>query len=174
VRPGETVLVVGSGGVGVLAVQLARALGAEVLATASGGRKADALRDLGVIRVLDHRTDWTAELPAGGVDHVVDAIGAATLERSIRSVAAGGQISLAGAFTGDAEPIDPALFGPGRFFTLRRIAVGNRTQLEALVAFVAEHDLQPVIDRTFPFEQAAEAYRYLAARRHLGKVVITI
>ena len=177
VLAGESVLVIGSGGVGLLAIQLAQALGAQVLATASGGRKAEVLKDLGVAQVLDHRTDWVDDLTAhlgGGADHVVDTIGTVTLERSIRSAAPGGQISVIGTIAEGAAPIDPAVFGPGKPFSLRRIAVGSRTQLEALVAFVAEHDLHPVIDRTYRFEEALDAYRYVAGRRHLGKVVISV
>jgi NADPH:quinone reductase-like Zn-dependent oxidoreductase len=177
VLAGESVLVVGSGGVGLLAVQLAQALGAQVLATASGGRKAEVLKDLGITQVLDHRTDWVDDLTGhlgGGADHVLDTVGPVTVERAIRSASAGGQISSIGTIAEGAVPIDPALFGPGRLFSLRRIAVGSRTQLEALVAFVAEHELHPVIDRTFRFEEAVDAYRYLAGRRHVGKVVITV
>jgi NADPH:quinone reductase-like Zn-dependent oxidoreductase len=178
VRAGDTVLTLGTGGVALFAVQLAAALGARVIAATSSERKAELLRGLGAAEVLDYRSrpDWhtvVRELTDGrGVEHVVETVGPATLERSIRSVAFDGHVAMIGVFPDDTARFDLNVFA-GRLFTLRRIAVGSRSDLEAVGRFMADHRLGPVIDRVFPFEDAPAAFAHLAARRHTGKVVVS-
>src|SRR5437762_2497460 len=137
VAVGQTVLVLGTGGVALAAVQLAVALGARVVGATSGEAKVELLRRLGATHVIDYqaRRDWHTELleltDGRGVEHVVETVGPATLERSIRSTAFDGHIAMIGVFDGPDVRFDPRVF-QGRLLTIRRIAVGSRAGLEAL------------------------------------------
>ena len=131
------------------------------------GTDVKVLRRGGHPRMLQPPTPFGHEM-AG----TVEAVGPATLSRSMRSLGFDGQLAMVGVIAGD-EPVDPSLFA-GRLFTLRRVAVGSRDGLEALAAFVAEHGIRPVIDTVFPFDSAVAAYEYFAGRRHTGKVVISV
>ncbi|GAA2170980.1 MULTISPECIES: zinc-dependent alcohol dehydrogenase family protein [Glycomyces] len=175
VQPGETVVVQGSGGVSLSALQLAKALGAKVIATTSSPEKARRLRELGADGVVDYTAspDWAAEvrdLTAGrGADRVVDVTG--LLAASLRAVKLGGHIACVGFISGAAQPIDPAaMFAAAA--TLRPVAVGSRSQFLAMNRLIGSARLRPVIDRAFPFEQAPDAFRYYASGAALGKVVI--
>ncbi|MFE6859554.1 NAD(P)-dependent alcohol dehydrogenase [Nocardia sp. NPDC057668] len=179
VGPGETVLTVGTGPVGLFAVQYAKLLGARVVSITSSAAKAERLRALGADEVIDRTAtpDWeqaVLDLTGGnGVEHVVDAVGLLTLPKSLAAAAYNAQVTLIGAFPAPAgaEPADPL---GGKFLSVRRIAVGSRADFEAMNAAVAAHRLRPVIDRVFPFDEAVEAYRYFAERDPFGKVVITV
>ena len=179
VVPGSTVLTLGAGSIAVFAIQFAKALGARVIATTSGAGKASRLAALGADEVVDYRAvaDWEREvlrLTGGrGVDHIVEAVGPATLERSLRCAGWDADIGLMGVF-GDADSrLDPRAFS-GRLLTLRRIAVGSRGDFEAMNRTIEAHRLRPVIDRVFAFGDAEAAYRHLADGAHLGKVLIRI
>ena len=177
-RAGETVLTLGSGGVSLFALQLARLSGARVIATTGSEEKAERLRALGANEVINYRETpaWderVRELTGGrGVDHVVEVVG--TLARSLKSVTIEGEVAFVGLLSDEAraEPLDPYLL-----FTsvalVRVVAVGSRAQFTAMNRAIAEHRLRPVIDRVFPFAEAPEAYRYYQAARPFGKVVIT-
>jgi NADPH:quinone reductase-like Zn-dependent oxidoreductase len=176
VRAGETVLTLGTGGVSLWAVQLAAAMGATVVATTGDDAKAEVLTRLGATAVVNYRTapDWPAavrELTGGrGADHVVEVAG--TLPASIAATAFGGQVDVVG-FLGSPTPVDPsAIFTGG--VTLRPLAIGSRAQLAELVRVVAAHRLHPVVDRTFPFEQALDAFAHYCAGKAVGKVVISV
>ncbi|WP_214401243.1 zinc-dependent alcohol dehydrogenase family protein [Pseudonocardia lacus] len=176
VRAGETVLTLGTGGVSLWAVQLATAMGATVIATTGDDAKAGVLTRLGASAVVNYRTapDWPAavrELTGGrGVDHVVEVAG--TLPASVAATAFGGQVGIVG-FLGAAAPIDPyAVFTGG--VTLRPLAVGSTAQLAELVRVVAAHRLRPVVDRTFAFDRAPEAFAHYRAGEAVGKVVISV
>jgi NADPH:quinone reductase-like Zn-dependent oxidoreductase len=173
---GETVLTLGTGAVALFAVQLAKLLGACVIAITSSENKAETLTTLGADEVVNSTAtpDWdqaVLELTGRrGVDHVVETIGAATLARSITSAAFNSEIALIGSF-GDWATFDGRALG-GRFVTIRRTTVGSRAAFEAMNHVIAQHGLRPVIDRVFPFSQAKDAYGHLEACRHVGKVVI--
>ncbi|MEU2236739.1 zinc-dependent alcohol dehydrogenase family protein [Streptomyces vietnamensis] len=175
VRPGDTVVVQGSGGVSLFALQFAKALGARVIATTSSPAKAARLRELGADAVVDYAAtpDWAGEVRAltdgRGADRVVDVAG--LLHESVRAITLGGTVVCVG-FTGrTAPPLDPhALFASGA--TIRSVAVGSRAQFTAMNAFVEKHGLRPVVDRVFPFDRAVDAYRHYAAGTSFGKVVI--
>lgn len=177
-RPGQTVLTLGSGGVSLFALQLARLGGARVIATTSSPDKAQRLRALGADAVVDYREagDWPAEvrrLTGGrGVDRVVE-VGGATALQSLRATAIGGELALVGsvAGAGTALPLD-AVLGAG--VVLRPIAVGSCAQLRALTEAVAAGTLRPVIDRSFGFDEARAAFAYFAEGRSFGKVVIRV
>ncbi|HEY9546446.1 MAG TPA: NAD(P)-dependent alcohol dehydrogenase [Solimonas sp.] len=176
---GQTVLVQGSGGVSIFALQLARSFGCRVIATTSSDEKAARLRELGADATVNYRqhpqwSDVVRELTDGrGVDRIVEVGGPGTLEQSIACVAFNAQIALVGFVGGLGAQINPRLMMRSGLST-HSIAVGNRGDLEKLLAAMGITQLQPVIDRVFPFSRAVEAYRYLQAQAHLGKVVITV
>jgi len=179
VRAGHSVLTQGSGGVSIFAVQLARLLGARVIATTSSGGKAERLRSLGADEVVDYLAEpkWGERVRAltdgRGVDRVVEVGGPATVNQSLRAVARGGEVVLIGFLTEENPGIDYFhLKGTGA--TVRAISVGDRTNLEETVRAVATSGIRPVIDRVFAFEEAKEAFAHLQAARHFGKVVIRV
>jgi NADPH:quinone reductase-like Zn-dependent oxidoreductase len=176
---GDTVLTQGSGGVSVFALQFARLLGARVIATTSTPEKAERLKALGASEVINYKetTDWdekARELTDGrGVDCVVEIGGPGTIAMSLSALTVGGHISLIGAsLTPSGTVLDPLML-TGRGITLGSISVGSRTDFEVMNRAIAMHRLRPVIDRTFPFAEAKEAYRHFEGRGHFGKVVIT-
>ncbi|MCB8900997.1 MULTISPECIES: NAD(P)-dependent alcohol dehydrogenase [unclassified Streptomyces] len=174
--PGDTVVVQGSGGVSLFALQFAKALGARVIATTSGPAKAARLRELGADEVVDYSAtpDWATEVRTftggRGADRIVDVAG--LLHESIRAIALAGTIACVGFVGNAATPLDTgALFASGA--TVRTVAVGSRAQFTAMNAFIGTHGLRPVIDRVFPFDAAADAYRHYAAGGPFGKVVVS-
>lgn len=177
VAAGETVLVQGTGGVSVFALQLAKLLGARVIATSSSDAKLERVRTLGADETINYRTtpDWgkaAAKLAGGdGVDHVVEVGGAGTLDQSIRAVRPGGTISLIGVLAGGAAPVNltPVLMQDIR---VQGVLVGHRQSFEAMVRAVAHHRLEPVVDRVFGFDEAPAAFEYLASQKHIGKVCL--
>lgn len=177
VRAGDTVLVQGTGGVAVFAIQLARAAGARVIATSSSDDKLARARQLGAAETINYRRTpaWderVRELTAGaGVDLVVDVAGGPELARSIAAVRRGGQVSLVGLVAGATAQIDilPLL---GRNIRVQGIYVGSRDHLEALIRALVLHRIHPVIDRVYRFDQAGEAIAALGRGGHLGKLVI--
>ncbi|MCX4092037.1 zinc-dependent alcohol dehydrogenase family protein [Nocardia sp. alder85J] len=176
VLPGETVLTVGTGTVALFAVQFARLRGARVLSVTSSAEKAKRLRDLGADETIDRgeHPDWeqvVVELTGGhGVDHVVEAVGPPTLAKSVAASAFNARVTVIGVFPSDGPAAgDP--FG-GRYLSIRRIAVGSRADFEEMNRALTAHRLGPVIDRVFPFEAAAEAYRYFRDGNPFGKVVL--
>lgn len=181
VKAGDTVLALGTGGVSVAALQLAKAAGARVAITSSSDAKLDLARSLGADIAINYRTtpDWPAELAratgGAGADIVVETGGQATLSQSISAAAVNGRIVIIGALagaTGGGLPNYGSIIGKG--LTLRGIAEGSRAMLERLVGAVAENGIEPVIARTFGFDQAPEAYRYLESGSHVGKVLIRV
>ena len=177
-QAGDTVLTLGSGGVSLFALQFAKLFGARVIATTSGEEKAQRLKALGADSVINYRRtpDWhgaVRELTGGrGVDCVVEVGGAGTLEKSIKSIAASGQISLVGGLAKDASTIDINVLR-SNVFTLRYIAVGSRAQFIAMNRAISVSRLKPVIDRVFPFDDARAAYRYYEDGQSFGKVIIS-
>jgi len=173
----ETVLTLGSGPVSLFALQLAKALGAKVIATTSDDGKAARLRALGADHVVNYRAqpewgDQVRVLTEGvGVDRVVEVAGA-SLAQSLRATRLGGHVSLVGTRGGPAQVDVAAIFGAGA--TVRPIAVGSRMQLEAMAEAVARHHLHPVIDRVFPFGQAPEAFAHYLSGANFGNVVIRL
>lgn len=176
---GHTVLVQGTGGVSIFALQLAKSFGCRVIATTSSDEKAERLRMLGADSVVNYAQtpQWGAvvrNLTGGrGVDRVVEVGGPGTLEQSIASTAFNAQIALVGFVGGLEGQINPRLLMRGGLST-HSIAVGSRMDLARLLAAAEATQLRPVIDRVFPFSQAADAYRHLEGRGHFGKIVINV
>jgi NADPH:quinone reductase-like Zn-dependent oxidoreductase len=177
VRAGESVLVLGTGGVSLLALQIAKAAGAQVIATSSSDDKLARVRALGADKTVNYSAtpDWgaaAADLAGGGVDHVVEVGGAGTLKQSIAAVGFGGEIALIGVLTREGDTNPHGLMFKGA--SIRGIFVGSRGMATRLNAFVDAHAIKPVIDQTFSLEDALEAYRYQASPALFGKVVITL
>ncbi|MBL0408404.1 NAD(P)-dependent alcohol dehydrogenase [Microvirga aerilata] len=178
-QPGQTVLVQGTGGVALFALQVARMFGARVLAITSTDEKAEKLKGLGAESVVNYRTfpDWDREILAltdgRGVDKVVDIAGDKTIVKSAAATRKGGDITIVGfvsGFGGGLPPIDIL----SRSLTIAGTAIGPRENFEALLAAMAMHEVRPVIDQVFPFAEYCEAYRRIASGNHVGKVVIDV
>jgi NADPH:quinone reductase-like Zn-dependent oxidoreductase len=178
VKAGETVLTQGMGGVSVFAVQLAKAFGARVIATTSSPEKALRLRELGADEVIDYRTslDWADQVRAltggRGVDRVVEVGGPGTLAQSVKAVAYGGQISLVGVLAGAEGGIDFMTMFLSQA-TFQPIVVGSRRDLEDLCRVMEQHQIRPVIDSVFSFDEAKAGWTHYADRKVTGKVVIS-
>lgn len=179
VMPGETVLVIGTGGVSMFALQFARLAGARVLALSSSDAKLERARQLGAETGVNYRKtpEWDVEVlrltQGRGVDHVIEVGGAGTLGRSINSAASGGRIQLIGVLTGRGEP--PSPYGLlAKQASIQGVYVGSRGHFERMNAAIASHKVEPVIDRVFSFDDAPAAYRHLEQGVHFGKIVIRL
>lgn len=176
IKAGETVLTLGTGGVSIFAIQFARAFGAKVIATSSSDEKLAKTKQIGADETINYRStpDWdkvVLEMTNGkGVDHVVEVGGVGTLAKSVRSVRTGGHIALIGALetAGEFNPIPVFM----KAIKMQGIFVGSRAMFEAMNAKLAEHSLRPVIDRTFEFDEAREALKYMTSGSHFGKIVV--
>jgi NADPH:quinone reductase-like Zn-dependent oxidoreductase len=178
-RPGQTVLTLGSGDVSLFAIQFARLLGCRVIATTSSDAKADRLRAMGADHIINYEQtpDWAQEvhrLTAGaGADLVVETQGPATIEQSIRSCGLYGQIVLLWVVGDEPTSLQISDVAYARTMaTIRREFVGSRADLEAMNQAIGFHRLRPVIDRVFGFDEAPDAYRYFLTGASFGKVVI--
>lgn len=177
-KEGDTVLTLGTGGVSIFAIQFAKIFGAKVIATSSSDEKLARVRQLGADETINYRTreDWdkaVLELTGGrGVDHVVEVGGTGTLARSVKAVRVGGHIALIGALdmAGEFNPIPVFMKG----IRMQGIFVGSRQMFEDLNAFLVKENIKPVIDRTFGFDEAKEALRYMESGSHFGKIVVKI
>lgn len=178
-KAGDSVLVLGTGGVSLLALQLAQAAGARVIATSSNPEKEQRLKALGAAATINYKAhpEWHQEVlkatGGAGVDCVVEVGGAGTLKQSMLSLAYAGKIAMIGVlsgFSGDTNPHTVMLKGG----SMHGIFVGNRAMFEQLVRAVEVNDIHPVIDRVFRLEESPAAYQYLQSQAHFGKVVISI
>jgi NADPH:quinone reductase-like Zn-dependent oxidoreductase len=175
-QAGETVLVEGSGGASVFALQFAIALGATVIATSSSAEKSDRLRALGASHVVNYRDDenWGAtirDMTGGGVDHVMDVGGASTLPQAITATRVGGSVVLIGMLGGymvELNLIDVML----RQQKIRPIGVGNRAMQQRMVEAIGPLGIRPVIDAVFPFSKITQAMQHQLSGQHFGKIVI--
>lgn len=176
-KAGKTVLLLGTGGVSIFALQFARAAGARVIITSSSNAKLDRARDLGAHETINYveNPQWAKqvmELTGGrGADHILEVGGPGTIEQSIEAVRVGGHIAYVGVLTGGA--INPVGI-MRKSIRLQGVYVGSRSMFEDMNRALTLHGLMPVIDRTFPFAEAPEAFRHMKAARHFGKIVITI
>jgi NADPH:quinone reductase-like Zn-dependent oxidoreductase len=178
-RPGDSVLILGSGGVALMAILLAKAAGARTIVTTSGPERAEQILALGAEHVIDRSAtpDWAAEarrLTGGhGVDRVLELGGAGTLLQSIRATRTGAQIILIGNVTGNsAELFLPAILT--RQLTLRAVTVGSKAQFAALNRALEAHTLRPVIGARHGFADAPDAFRTLEAGTAFGNICIDI
>jgi NADPH:quinone reductase-like Zn-dependent oxidoreductase len=178
-KPGISVLAQGTGGVSIFALQFARLAGARVIITSSSDKKLERAAGMGATDLINYKTvpDWdqkTIELTNGiGVDHVVEVGGPGTLARSMNAVRVGGRISFIGLLTGPESTVNPMPI-LGKQIQVQGIFVGSREMFEAMNRAIGLHQLRPVIDRVFAFDEARDALRYLESGAHFGKVVIRL
>ena len=178
-KAGDSVLIQGTGGVSVFALQFARASGCTVIATSSSDAKLERLKAMGADHLINYRTtpEWGAkavELTGGfGVDHVVEVGGAGTLPQSITACRIGGHISLIGVLTGFAGPI-PTVQIMGKQIRLIGITVGTRREQQEMIRAIDANGIRPVIDRHFPLADLAVAFRHQESGAHFGKIVVDI
>lgn len=176
-RPGQTVLTLGTGGVSLFALQLAKALGLRVIITSSSDEKLNRARALGADETINYRktSDWervVLEMTGGvGVDLTVETAGPGTLDQSLKVTRAGGTIALMGALTGRQGAISTGTLMMKRI-TLAGILVDSRAAFAALRDFVSQHKIEPVISHCFAFEDLPAALRAMEAGEHFGKIVV--
>jgi len=176
---GQTLLLLGTGGVSMFALQLGKALGCRCIVTSSSDVKLERARQLGADCTINYKTntEWhglVREFTDGrGVDQVVEVGGAGTLARSLAATKVGGTISLIGVLANTEQ--QPSVF-PAALdcITIHGVYVGSRAMHQDLLSAVVEHRIEPVIDRIFPFSAVREAYGYFASQAHVGKVVLKI
>lgn len=175
---GETVLLLGTGGVSLFALQFAKVLGAKVLITSSSDEKLARAKELGADETINYKAfpNWEEKVyeltQRQGVDQVIEVGGAGTLEKSLRSVGVGGRISLIGVLAGAGDVNHTQILM--KSIDVQGIYVGSREMFEAMNRAIALHQIKPVVDRVFPFIEAKEAYRHLQSGAHFGKIVIQI
>lgn len=174
---GETVLVQGTGGVSIFALQFAKLAGAQVIITSSSDEKLEHAKSLGADFGINYRTtpDWdkrTRELTGGvGVDHVVEVGGAGTFGKSLRAIKIGGHIGLIGNLSGNATEVN-LIHILMQNVRIQGVLVGSRDTFEAMNRSIALHHMRPVIDRVFPFEEARKAFDHMTSGSHFGKICI--
>jgi NADPH:quinone reductase-like Zn-dependent oxidoreductase len=174
IRPGETVLVQGSGGVALFALQFARMAGARVIATSGSPEKAERLKALGASYVVDrNEPDWGKAVRAlsdGGVDHVVEVAGG-DLSQSLKALRTGGHLCLVGVLS--RKPIQ---FPPAEMIHTNRritgITVGSRRHLSEMIAAIELHGLRPQVDSTYSLPDLPKAFARFQAQRHFGKITV--
>jgi len=179
VKPGSTVLVQGTGGVSVFALQFAKAAGARVIATSSSDAKLERMRALGADELINYKDvpEWgvkALELTGGqGVDCVVEIGGAGTLDQSMTASRVGGHVAMIGVLAGFAGPVQTAML---MFKNLRvqGLTVGSRAMQLDMIAGIEANGIKPVIDSHFPLAALADAFRHQASNQHFGKIVVDI
>lgn len=176
-QAGDTVLIEGSGGMSILALQLAKAAGATIFATTSSPAKAERLKEMGAVQVVNYKEDprWGKtinKLSGGGVDHVLDVGGGSTMKQSIEAAAIGGHVASIGVLGGGraGEIVFPKLFF--KHIRMTGLAVGSNMMQQKLVRAINVIGMKPIIDKSFGFDQLADAFRYQEAGRHFGKIVL--
>jgi NADPH:quinone reductase-like Zn-dependent oxidoreductase len=177
IKPGDTVLVLGTGGVSIWGLQFAKAAGCRVIATTSRDAKAQRLQALGADAVVNYKThdDWDKQVmgltDGRGVDVVIEVGGAGTLQRSYNALARGGKIGLIGVLTqGTSNPHTLMMKGG----SLHGIFVGDRGLFEQMNRGIDANGIKPLIDKVFPFEAAKDAFRHQQSGDFMGKIVISV
>ena len=176
-KPGDTVLVQGTGGVSIFALQFAKMAGATVIATSSSDAKLERLKSLGADHLINYRqtANWgelAREMTGGrGVDHIVEVGGPATLNQSMLAARVGAHISVIGILTGLAGDVSivTALIKQLR---LQGLIVGNRTQQQDMVKAIDANNMHPIVDKVFPLELIVDAFQYQETNQHFGKICL--
>lgn len=176
VQAGDTVLVLGTGGVSIFALQFANLIGARTIVTSSSDEKLEKARQLGAWQTINYRENekwWplVREMTDGrGVDHVVEVGGAGTFDQSVRATRSGGHVSLIGVLAGPAKVnLTRVLMNNIR---VQGVLVGSRDTFEAMNRAVAQHGMRPIVDRVFDFEELPAAFEYLKSGGHFGKLAV--
>ncbi len=176
-QAGDKVLIEGTGGMSIFALQLAKAAGAKVYATSSSPEKAERLKEMGVEAVVNYKEDerWgktISRLTGGGVDHVLDVGGGSTMKNSIEAAAIGGHIASIGILGNGrkGEITFPKLFF--KHLRMTGLAVGSKEMQNKMVDAINISGLKPIIDKRFKLEELADAFRYQESGKHFGKIVL--
>jgi len=178
-KPGDTVLVQGTGGVSIFALQFAKAAGARAIATSSSDEKLERVRALGADHTINYKEveAWgpkALELTGGrGVDCVVEVGGPGTLDQSMLAARVGGHIALIGVLTGVAGPVQTALLF-SKNLTVQGLTVGSRAMQQAMIAAIEANGTKPVVSDSFALADLADAFRHQEANRHFGKIAVEI
>jgi NADPH:quinone reductase-like Zn-dependent oxidoreductase len=179
VKPGDTVLILGTGSVSLFALQFAKEAGAQVIATSSSEEKLEKLRRLGADSVINYKAvpDWgqkAKDLTDGrGVDHVIEVGGPGTLAQSITACRTGGHIALIGVLTGFTGEVSiPALFS--NQIQISGISIGSRADQGDMIRAINANRLKPVIDRSFPLQEIVAAFKHYESQTHFGKVCLEL
>jgi NADPH:quinone reductase-like Zn-dependent oxidoreductase len=176
---GQSVLLLGTGGVSIFGLQLAHAMGIIAIVTSSSDAKLARAKALGAACGINYKTtpDWdkaAVEFTGGrGVDHVLEVGGGATLTRSFGAIRHGGKISIIGSVSGGATEINPGLIFSKRA-NVQGISVGSMQMFEAMNAAIAANKIKPAIDRVFGFDEVKAAFNHMAAGAHFGKIVVRV
>ena len=176
-KPGDSVLIQGTGGVSIFALQFAKMAGATVIATSSSDEKLVRLKQMGADHVMNYKTEseWgqkARELTGGrGLDHIIEVGGADTLDQSLDAVRVGGQVLVIGILSGLTTDMNivKALIKQAR---LQGVLVGNRTQQQDMVEAINANHIKPVVDRVFPLEGIVDAFKYQETNQHFGKICL--
>jgi len=179
IAPGQTVLVQGSGTVSLFALQFAVLAGATVIATTTRQERITPLRALGAAEVIDTRTvpEWGPVVHAmahGGVDRIVEVGGSSTFAQTLRAGSKRAEIAVIGFLGEEAWNVDFPAFFAGGYELIRRIRVGSRADCAAMLSFIGEHPLAPVIDSVHDFDDASDGFKRLADRDAFGKIIVRI
>ena len=174
---GDKVLIQGSGGMSIFALQFAKAAGARIFATTSSPEKAERLKSMGAEAVVNYKEDerWgktIAQLSRAGVDHVLDVGGGSTFRNSIEAATIGGHIASIGILGNGrkGEITFPKLFF--KHLKITGLAVGSKIMQEQMIDAIEVNQIKPIIDKSFAFDQLAEAFKYQASGAHFGKIVL--
>lgn len=176
-KPGDTVLVQGTGGVSIFALQFAKMAGATVIATSSSDEKLERLKALGADYLINYRqtTNWgevAREMTGGrGVDHIVEVGGPATLNQSMLAARVGAHISVIGILTGLAGEVS-ILTALIKQLRLQGLIVGTRTQQQEMIKAIDANNLHPIVDKVFPLERMVDAFQYQETNQHFGKICL--
>lgn len=178
-KPDHTVLIIGTGGVSIFALQFASAFGARTIVTSSSNEKLNRAKELGAADLINYKEneDWDKTIldltEKRGVDHVIEVGGAGTIQKSLRAVKMGGHIAVIGALSGGQGEISPVSILM-KSIKMQGIFVGSRQMFEDMNRLICQHTLKPVIDRVFEFSELPDALRYMESGSHFGKIVIKI
>jgi NADPH:quinone reductase-like Zn-dependent oxidoreductase len=179
VKPGDTVLLLGTGGVSIFALQFAKMAGAKVIITSSDDAKMMKARALGADHVINYAKtpEWQGQVLAltggKGADHAVEVGGPGTLNRTLEALRFSGSLALMGVLTGFGDRVDTGMI-LHKNIRIQGTYVGSVTMFEAMNRAIAQNRLTPIVDKVFPFEQAAAALLHLKHGRHFGKVVVEV
>ena len=176
IRPGDTVLVQGTGGVSIFALQFAKLAGATVVVTSSSDEKLERARALGADHTINYRSvgEWgkaAADWAGGGIDHIVEVGGKDTFQQSIEAAKVGGTILVIGVLSGFTQEIGiPSIFSKN--LHVIGLSVGSRRMFESMASAVERNRIRPVVDRIFDFQAVPEALRLMQSGGHFGKIAI--
>ena len=178
-QPGQTLLLQGTGGVSLFGLQFGKMIGANIILISSSDAKLERARALGAHHTINYREtpEWAKRIleitDGNGVDLTLEVGGVGTLTKTLKATAYAGHISLIGVLSGISGEVQLGQI-LHKALHVRGIYVGSREMFHAMLAAMATHRIEPIIDRTFPFDESADAFRHLESGQHFGKVAITV